>query len=238
MLDDLTPLIDFERSIQYQGSSSSGGIAVRIGEVPVLFSAPHACQHKRAGHWKAEDEYTATIAEWLHRLTGAHAIYITRRIDPDPHDDGDENVYKQTLATFVAEHAIELVVDLHGSRASSPFGVALGTMHGITCPQYETAIIQIFEEAGFLLENAPLERLSINHPKYTGGLTRPTVTRFAHQILGIAAIQIEINSWLRVLERLPQATHNKIAPSFRGDPELFRRVMAALAQIANSFTER
>ena len=36
--------------------------------------------------------------------TGTHAIYITHQINPDPHDDGSDNVYKQVLAAFLKEH--------------------------------------------------------------------------------------------------------------------------------------
>lgn len=241
MPDDLAPLVAFEREIAYPTPhpTPAQGIVVKLGRVPVLFSAPHACQHKRAGRWKAEDEYTAAIALWLHHTTGAHAIYLSHRIDPDPHDDGDNNPYKQRLADFVEQSPVRLVIDLHGVRGDRPFGIGLGTMNGLTCPDDEAQIIAHFESTGFLRHAAPspIETLALNHPQYTGGLIRPTITRFVHQGLAIPAIQIEINAWARIVERLPHSTNakNKTAPDFRGSSVLIRRMLTALVRITQTF---
>ncbi len=236
---DVKSFITFERtSIHYKLPPPPGhpGLETRVGGMPLLFSAPHACRHRRAGFWKNEDEYTAAIAEGLHRLSGAHAIFTTYQSNPDPHDDGDHNFYKQHLAAFVRQHRPLLVVDLHGVRGSRQFGVGLGSMKGITAPSYEPTIISAFEQVGFRrgATLTPLERLTVNHPRYTGGLIRPTITRFVHQTLGVAAIQVEINAWARVLERLPTSTNarNQQAPEFMADRVLFRRVIEALMLVA------
>lgn len=229
-------LIEFERTHIYYNvppADPPRGIVIRTGCLPIVFSAPHSCQHKRGGTWKQEDEYTAAIAEWLHQTTGAHAVYLTHQIDPDPHDDGAGNIYKQTLAALAAKTPVALVVDLHGIRGSRAFGVGLGTMNGVTCPQYEPHIIQAFERAGFQENAAYLDRLVVNHPHYTGGLRLPTVTRFVHEVLKLPAVQIELNAWLRVLERLPHSTNalNNSAPHFYADRRRFQRVMSALAEL-------
>jgi len=237
MIANLDALIDFERTTIHYAESPphpAEGIALRRGSRPVLFSAPHACRHKRGRRWKQEDEYTATIAEWLHRLTGAHAMYLTHSIDPDPHDDDSRNIYKKTLAGFVEQNPVALVIDLHGIMGNRQFGIALGTMKGQSCTPYQTAVIECFEEVGFRRHTPHhLDTLAVNHPRYTGGLTMPTITRFAHQELGLAAVQIEINAWVRVLERLPHATNaqENNAPHFRGDPLRFQRMIRALSQI-------
>lgn len=237
---DFEPIIAFEQQhIHYRTAPATPtqGIQVRSGAVPILFSAPHAARHKRNERWKQEDEYTGAIAEWLHQLTQGHALYVSHQIDPDPHDDGDQNLYKQQLAAIVKAHSIKLVVDLHGVRGDRDFGVGLGTMHGVSCEPYEQFIIDHFEAVGFLRQNfeSSLDRLAINPPRYTGGLSRPTITRFAHQQLHVPAIQMEINAWIRVLKRLPHSTNalSRTAPDFYGDRERFVRFITALSKLAN-----
>ena len=246
MNDDLNQIITFEETeIHYQSPPPDDdprqAITTRVGSLPVVFSAPHACRHQRAGRWKQEDEYTAAIAEWMHRRTGAHAIYITHQINPDPHDDGPDNPYKQALAALLKEHPARLVIDLHGTRGDRDFGVALGTMKGVSCPQYQPLIVEQIEAQGFRVENsdASLDRIAIDDPRYTGGLRRPTITRFVHKELGLPAVQIEINAWIRILRRFPTSTNatSKLAPNFEGDPARFVRVMNALASIAQAVAE-
>lgn len=170
---DLDWLIAFERTIHYQepALSPDQGIATQAGSCPVLISAPHSARHKRGGFWKQEDEYTAALAGWLHHHLHAHAIYLTHEIDPDPHDDNSQNVYKQQLAALIQQHPVRLVVDLHGSRGDRDFAIALGTMQGLSCQPYEDQIKDIFEEVGFKQQGyaCSLDRLVMNHPYYTGG---------------------------------------------------------------------
>ncbi len=218
----------------------SSGLAVLPGRRAVLISAPHAVRHWRRGSWKREDEYTAAIACWLHRQLGACALYPTHRIDPDPHADGDRGAYKQAIRDLIGTRAIRLVVDLHGARGDRDFAVALGTIRGESCPLYEVTVTAAFEAAGFLqgLDAASsLDRLALNPPHYTGGVSDPTITRFAWRELGVPAVQVELNAWVRIVQRLPSASEAQrgIAPLFWGDPERIRRVLAALTQIVESF---
>jgi len=204
----------------------------------VLVSAPHACRHKRGGVWKPEDEYTGALALWLHQTTGAHALSITHQIDPDPHDDGDHNLYKRALADFVAAHPVRLILDLHGARPERPFGVCLGTMGGQTCPAYEELLLESFQAEGFNIAEAPqpLDIIAQNLPRFTGGLHQPTITRFAYERLHVPCVQVEINAWLRVARRLATSTNAQkgIAPHFQADPKRLARLLAALTLIVNS----
>jgi hypothetical protein len=246
MQSDLDQIIAFEaQQIHYQSpppdDNPRSGIAIRTGSQPVMFSAPHSCRHKRANRWKQEDEYTAAIAEWLHQRTGAHAIYLTHQINPDPHDDGPDNIYKQALAAFLKEHPVRLVIDLHGTRPDRDFGVALGTMKGRSCPQHQPLIIAQIEAHGFRIDetHAKMDRMAVNHPRYTGGLSRPTITRFVVEELGLPAVQIELNAWIRILKRLPNSTNasRNRAPNFEGDAARFLRVMDALTTIAHQISQ-
>lgn len=230
-------LVHLERTVvRYDAPPSAGnGVAVLRGTVPVLVSAPHAARHRRSGAWKREDEYTAALAHWLHECCGVHAMYTTHRIDPDPHDDDDRGHFKQTLADFARRHRVRLVIDLHGARGDRDFAVALGTIHGLTCQPYEQEIIAAFEAVGFSVNGvAPsLDRLAVNPARYAGGSIRRTVTRFAWHEVGVAAVQVELNAWARIIVRLPESyeAEHGIAPHFRGDPERVWRVVEGLRRV-------
>ncbi|MBN2469398.1 MAG: hypothetical protein JXN59_01645 [Anaerolineae bacterium] len=239
--DWLAALVALERAIvAYDDDPAPGpeeinGLAILTGRLPVLVSAPHAARHWRGTAWKREDEYTAALAHWLHMTTGAHALYPTHRITPDPHDDADEGHYKQALGRIVGAHGIRLVLDLHGARGDRDFGLALGTIYNETCPAYEAAIVEAFGAVGFRPGAAAfsLDRLALNPSRYAGGTRTPTVTRYAWRVLGVPAVQLEINAWARIVQRLPEAYEARqgIAPDFRGDPARIRRVMDGLLRV-------
>lgn len=239
MLDDLSPLIAFEKiNFRYNQDTQPDeiGLRHRVGSRPILLTAPHACQHFRNQRWKQEDEYTGTIAEWLHRLTGAHALYITHRIAPDPHDDHDHSgLFKQTLRDITTQHQIQFVLDLHGASARRQFGVCLGTMRGVSCPAHEAQILETFAQYGYTRHATEqlLDRFAVNLSRYTGGLKHPTITQFASQELGIPAAQLEINAWLRVLQRHAHSCNARsdIAPHFQGDHSRFRQLMLTLIDL-------
>ena len=236
--DWLAELVALERRIVvYDESPPEGesGMAILEGDLPVLVSAPHSARHLRSARWKREDEYTAALAHWLHARLGVHALYASHRLAPDPHDDGDAGDYKRLAAEIVTRHAIRLVLDLHGARGDRDFALALGTIYGQTCAPYEAPIIAALGEIG-LETNGPassLDRLALNPRRYAGGSHRPTVTRYLWQTTGVAALQLEINAWVRVVERLPTsyAALNGEAPDFRGDPARIRRTLDGLLRI-------
>jgi hypothetical protein len=236
--DWLDVLITLEQALVHYDESAPDGradVAVMTGRRPVLVSAPHATRHWRNDSWKREDEYTAAIAHWLHEQTGVHAMYATYRLNPDPHADSDQGPYKRLLRELIQAHEIRFVLDLHGARGDRDFAIALGTIHGETCAPYEEAIVTVLGKQGFGLDGvAPsLDRLAVNPPRYAGGTYMPTVTRFVWQELGVLALQVEINSWARIVKRLPEsyAAQHRIAPHFRGDPARIARVLAGLRLI-------
>ncbi|MFC1959878.1 hypothetical protein ACFLYO_04130 [Chloroflexota bacterium] len=217
------------------------GVAVLTGQRPLLISAPHATRHWRRNAWKSEDEYTAAWAYWLHEQTGAHALIATHRLNPDPHDDDDRSRYKQILGETIRAHDIRLVLDLHGARGDRDFGVALGTINGQTCQPYEDNIVLGLERAGVqrAIVAPSLDRLVLNTARYAGGTHQSTVTRYVWGELGVPAIQIEVNEWVRIVERLPTSYHaeHRIAPDFRGDPVRIARVLTGLRDIIETIIE-
>ncbi|MCL4295126.1 MAG: hypothetical protein KJ077_05340 [Anaerolineae bacterium] len=198
----------------------------RAGTRPVLISAPHGARHWREDHWKMQDGFTAALAHVLAEHTGAYALYTVRRIRPDPNYDDDCD-YKRTLAQLLRDHPIRLVLDLHGARFDRAFGVALGTIEGHSCPNFEAGIIQAFVAQGFKLD-APdfLDRLALNMPDYRGGVRQRTVTRFVWEQCRVNAVQIELNAHLRVV-----SNHAPTSFTFTPDPVRQGRAVEALIGI-------
>ena len=226
-------LRDFEETqVRYRDAPPAGRPPFRYlpGTRPVLISAPHGALHWRHDGWKGEDEYTAALAHLLSKETGAHAIYTVWRIRPDPNFE-DDSEYKQTLASLLAEYDIELVLDLHGARRGRDFGIELGTMSGLTCPDYEATIIRHLEWQGFVRDHRrSLDRLWVNQ-LFKGGARQRTVTRFVWEQCGVNAAQIEINAHLRVVRRKPDAMLYSDEPDFSADPVRLRRTIRALVRI-------
>lgn len=178
----------------------------RQGTHPVLISAPHGACHWRENRWKKQDGYTAALAYLLAAETGAHAIYMARRTHSDPNIEAECD-YKCALAGLLREYPIRLVLDLHGASAARNFGLALGTIDGRSCPNYETLIIETFQTEAFTPNSDHLlDQLALNPPGFKGGVRQQTVTRFVWERCGVNAAQIEINSQLRVIHRQPTAS--------------------------------
>jgi hypothetical protein len=171
------------------------------------------------------------MAHVLAEHTGAHALYAVRRIRPDPNYDDDCD-YKRTLAKLLRDQPIRLVLDLHGARFDRAFGVALGTIDGQSCPDFEDGIIQAFVAQGFE-PDAPdfLDRLALNMPDYRGGVRQRTVTRFVWEQCRVNAVQVELNAHLRVV-----SNHAPALFTFTPDPVRQRRAVEALIQIITTVT--
>lgn len=217
--------------VRYSDDPLPGQPAFRYqpGRRPVLISAPHGACHWRENRWKDQDGFTAALAHVLAEHTGAHALYTVRRIRPDPNYYDDDCDYKRHLACLLHDHAIHLVLDLHGARFDRQFGIALGTIDSRTCPDYEAKIIRAFTAQEFSMENSEnifLDRLALNLPAYRGGASQHTVTRFVWEQCRVNAAQIELNAHLRVV-----SNQTALPLTFTPDPVRQRRAINALIDI-------
>ncbi|TXT53634.1 MAG: hypothetical protein BAJATHORv1_140014 [Candidatus Thorarchaeota archaeon] len=197
------------------------------GSVPVLVSAPHGATHMRDGEKKEEDEYTAGMAPLVAELAGAHAVVARRRSRTDPNAD-PRAPYRDLIRSVVEGYGIRFVLDLHGVRDEREFAIALGTMDGESCPGQEDLIIQTFEAYGFGREMGPADRLVVNDPRFTGGLSQDTITRFVSQDLGVPAAQVELHEACRIVKRFKDA---HLTTPFHGDRERIERVIRALVTL-------
>ncbi|MCB8944826.1 MAG: N-formylglutamate amidohydrolase [Ardenticatenaceae bacterium] len=178
------------------------------GSTPILLSAPHSASHWRNGRLKKEEGFTAAIVRYVAARTGAHAFYTHYQSARDPNWH-KEAPYKQALKQILNQHPIHFVLDIHGMSNRHKIGLALGTINGRSCPpDHERHIVHTLVSSGFApttsaqarqLTELDWLRFVVNHPRFTGGVTSHTVTRFVSQDVGIPAAQLELCTLLRVV---------------------------------------
>jgi len=230
-------LIEYERDIQYgiQPPPGQPTFVYEAGSLPVILSAPHGAVCRRNGSDKAEDEYTAGFARLLAALTGAHVIYTRYRSESDPNYDADVP-YKLTLQQVVEQQKIGFVLDLHGAKEDKPFGLALGTMRAISCPDHRALIIDTLSQAGFRADAVGLERLDVDRAfPAAGGNGVETITGFSWLKLNTPAAQLEINAHLRIAHRKDDASQ---AEKFAGDLKGIQNLLLTLQRLTLTLTQQ
>ncbi len=233
----LNRLMELETAVAYSTLPPEGErpFTYRVGDLPILISAPHATVHQRSQREKGEEEFTGALAQLLAETTGAHALYSCYRSADDPNWDR-VSPYKSTLQEIVQGQGIRFVLDLHGMSNRHKFGLALGTMNGRSCPEFEPLILKTIQaqfqqtRIGVARSFSELhwDHFILNHPRFTGGVANYTITRFAAEQLGIPALQIELCSSARVVER--QTLRQGNTP-FRGPPEAIQKAVTLLQSL-------
>ena len=221
----LNRLLALEQAVAYTTLPPDGErpFAYQAGKLPILVSAPHATAHWRRQRIKSEEGFTGAIAQYLAETTGVHALFSRYRSLDDPNWDRD-NPYKAYLQEIVRREDICFVLDLHGMSNRHKIGLALGTMNGRSCPEYEPLIVQSTQQRFQQTSQHAVKTFSelrwdhfvLNHSRFTGGVASHTITRFASQQLGIPAVQIELCTAARVVKKRPyppQTTHMASGPT-------------------------
>lgn len=229
----LERLVELESEIEYKTPPATGEaeFVYTAGQRPVLLSAPHGAAHTRNGRLKEEDDYTAGIARLVAEITGAHVIYSWRKSATDPNYVA-EVPYKQALRAIAARQRIGFVLDIHGCAAYRDFGIGLGTMRGQSCPDHYRLILRTFSRAGYHPGGPWLSRLDVDRTFTAGdGQRQETITRFAAQQLRLPTAQIELNAYLRVVRRFPDASDRE---PFQGDPQHILHAIRALCRLVQA----
>ena len=183
------------------------------GKIPILISAPHGAKHfrRRENRWKGEDEYTASLAIELGKLTGAYVIYVKNKTREDPNNDPSSR-YKMAVADAVRQYHIKFLLDLHGSDEERPYKVDIGIISNASgkgsCPISKEIIRKAFSD---------FEPRIFNQKFWASDTC--TMTSFAKNELGIEAAQVEINAKYRIVERKPDSSKAKagIKPHFKAN---------------------
>jgi len=248
LLDHLR-LLDQKFKYRQRNPEATQWFDTRVGKIPVIVSAPHACMHQRNGEYKQAEEYTGAIALYLANTCDCHAIFTHYQTDEDPNwlSDGD---YKKAIADIANKYSVRLLIDLHGMTNRYHMGVAIGTIQGKACQPEK--VVKHFTNAGFNLfpaNSLPLQiqgppsreaqmnmhgdqkhwrNLVVDHPRFTGGVVNQTVTRFASEQLGLKAVQIELASIARVV----YSPENEEWPyEYRGDAAAIMSAVKALEDL-------
>jgi hypothetical protein len=219
-----------ETEIVYRDPPPAGKVEFThlAGSLPILLSAPHGAAHIRNGRLKGEDEYTSSFARVVAERTGAHVLYTHHKSSTDPNYD-QYAPYKAFLKWLVRSARIRFVIDIHGAAPRRNFGIALGTMHGRTCPPHQRQlIIDTLAAHGFKPGGAlhRLDRLDIDDT-FPGGEKQHTITQYVSQQLHISAAQFELNAYLRTLTPY----HNGRGYFFQADRVRLRRAINAFVEL-------
>jgi hypothetical protein len=111
-------------------------------------------------------------------------------------------------------------------------------MNGRSCPNQESLVLQTVQQhfqqtsqtTAKTFTELHWDHFVLNHPRFTGGLTSYTITRFVSQQLGVPALQIELCSTIRVVQQpLPNS-----ATTFRGQPQAIQQTMAWLQDLVET----
>ncbi len=229
-------LVELESDVRYRIPPGPGEAEFRYeaGRIPVLLSAPHGAAHTRNDRMKEEDGFTAGFARLIAKLTGAHVLYARRQSATDPNYHTGA-AYKTFLEEIVRRQGIRFVMDIHGAGPRHGFGIALGTMSGRSCPEQYTRILDTLIRHGFTPEGKRLERLDLDQ-LFTGagGRRQETVTRYCHEVIGVAAAQFELNPHLRIVH----LRSSDIYPEpFSGDQEMIFKAVETFVDLVSIVAE-
>jgi hypothetical protein len=234
--DLLHRLSELEADIRYQEytKQNAADFIYKPGLVPVLLSAPHGTVHTRLDKPKQEDEYTSGFAQLVAEMTDAHVIFARYRSQTDPNWYSDAP-YKNRIREVVEKEAIRFVLDIHGVAEHRKFGIALGTLHGKSCPNHRDIIIRILKKFGFSQDAAEvLHRLDLDRGFTAEGIMGgETITRFVWEDLAVPAAQFELHPSLRIVERRPEATEPE---PFQGVPELIEVAINIFVVLVNELS--
>jgi hypothetical protein len=210
----LNRILELEADVRYRVAALPGEDCYTYspGTVPVLLSAPHGAAHLRNGRMKEEDEFTTGFARLVAEISGAHVLYTRRKLEDDPNYDR-EVPYKHHLKEIVQKSSIGIVMDIHGASGSHPFGLALGTMSGRSCPDHFTIILETLNRHGFSEHSLnPYKRLDIDKVfKGGGGERQETITRYCFEHLSTPAVQFELTPPLRSVPLYLNGTFDHLA---------------------------
>ncbi|NIM98718.1 MAG: hypothetical protein GTO24_11760, partial [candidate division Zixibacteria bacterium] len=231
--DLLHRLSDLEAEVRYQEFAEQPGeeFSYNPGRIPVLLSAPHGTVHTRLDKPKQEDEYTSGFVRLIAELADTHVIFALYRSQTDPNWYPD-TPYKQALREVVEREAIRFVLDIHGVAEHRKFGIALGTLHGKSCPKHRKNIVRHLEKFGFSQKaDEILRRLDLDRAFTAEGIEgQETITRYIWESLVVPAAQFELHPSLRIVERRPEATEPQ---PFQGVPELIEVTINAFTSLIN-----
>jgi hypothetical protein len=192
------------------------------GDSKVLVVAGHATSHAREGRIKGVDGGTGSLAFMLNRLVGCPVIHTNYQSPSDP-NYYDDNAFKKSLQTLVAQHKPTIVLDLHASDASRPYDIDFGTIGNTSFLKRPDLLLRLFE----FLRTEGMRNFSQDYfPASRDG----TVTRFVNR-LNVPCVQLECNqNWLLTSDPPSIVQNQRFAQLLQGLVRFVRSVDAEQRQ--------
>lgn len=184
--------MDFIEEInELEKTISKEDFIIKLGTIPILFSAPHDVEHHfEDGNIKSREPYTKAIALYLNKYFNVYSIVKMKDTNEDSNRDNHDE-YKRELLRVVKENNIKLVIDLHGAKKYRDFDIEFGTLNNITA---DFSTINELKEA--FIENG-IKNISLNDP-FKGG----AITQYLYNLKDVDVIQLEINGKYRDFNNL------------------------------------
>ena len=172
----------------------------------IMISAPHSVKHIREWEILSQDLLTWWLALYLWKRLNLPVIYSTSYKVWDPNfDENKKSEYKQTLAKYIKENDIKLLIDLHGCSFFRDFSIELWTWWNWN-PNllWRLDILNAVEKS---LNDSLKSYIQHTWKPITKNTNFPasretTVSAFIFRECKIPTIQIEINKELRDIDNL------------------------------------
>lgn len=171
------------------------------GNIPVMFSAPHAVNFYRADTVKYAEKFTGAIANYMNAICDCHIIYASTFSQTDfSRDPIQRNLYKNELVKYAKRNGVKLIIDLHGVSKSCSTLVQLDTAE-VSDSQFVNPSVREFVFVPELLEYLFTKNLASPKESYPIVSKRKDVTDSIVSYLTnnstLASIQVDLNSVCR-----------------------------------------
>jgi hypothetical protein len=212
----------------------------------VLLSAPHGAQTFRNNAteiWHEEDEYTAGMALLLsdlcHTLVIA-TVWRTEASDPNEHGE-NRSAYKQALRHLAdtSNPRPAWLIDLHGAsevsdRMADAQKVDLGT--GKNNDYLPAKVKCVLEE--IMVKGLGERSTARNEKRGWDADGEHRIAAFAHNILGLSSVQIEMKASVRIpSRRIDTSMYCKAQTKFSGPYSADQKDVIAMLQALIDFIE-
>lgn len=175
------------KSNNYLGSSND--FEYKLGNIPILISAPHTVKQWRDDTYKNAEAYTGALAKILNESSGAHVIYKTS-VNGDENYTTSETEYRKKISDIVKNNEIKVIIDLHGMTSDKDSDIDIGTGNSKNKNLLgQDYILSLIEDS--------LSNVNYTKNKYFTGGGAYTMSTYCSTNLGIPTIQLEINRKFR-----------------------------------------
>jgi len=161
----------------------------KIGDLPVILSAPHAVTQWRDNKVKVADAYTGAIVELVSQRVNCSYIAKAFNDNTDANDD-EKSDYRDFLADIIINNGIKCLLDIHGVNSEMDTDIDIGT-------NYDLNINKDKRIKALVLDLAKQYGLKCTWNKYYPASNQNRVSTDIHRRTGIPSLQIEINGQYR-----------------------------------------